>query len=249
MLPPGKPGTDNTEVLPKGAVMLNGECGSQPPLFCIHAVMGTVFDYQPLARHLQEVCTVYGLPCRMLTDPRHRDSSLEKMADDYVETIRRIQPVGPYRLLGWSLGGALAAMIAARLEMQAQEVSLLALVDPYIPGSGQESVDDWQKDFAAYVSVILPGLSSEMVAISDHDTLCKEPSEAELAIRLEQLLAPYVAQGREGYAALGGEELARIFCVSRHLSALHHSLKIIQPWNAKWTVGGLLNVRRKVVSY
>ncbi len=26
--------------------MLNGECRTQPPLFCIHAVMGTVFDYQ-----------------------------------------------------------------------------------------------------------------------------------------------------------------------------------------------------------
>ncbi|PAU75284.1 amino acid adenylation domain-containing protein [Halomonas salipaludis] len=213
-------GRTPVEVEHEGAVMLNGECGSQPPLFCIHAVMGTVFDYQPLARHLQEVCTVYGLPCRMLTDPRHRDSSLEKMADDYVETIRRIQPVGPYRLLGWSLGGALAAMIAARLEMQAQEVSLLALVDPYIPGSGQESIDDWQKDFAAYVSVILPGLSSEMVANSNHDASHKEPSETELAVRLERLLVADDAHGREGYPALGGEELARIFCVSRHLKYL-----------------------------
>ncbi|MGP5019600.1 AMP-binding protein, partial [Vreelandella alkaliphila] len=70
---------NHTEVLPKGAVMLNGECRAQPPLFCIHAVMGTVFDYQPLARRLQGVCTVYGLSCRMLTDPEHRDLSLETM--------------------------------------------------------------------------------------------------------------------------------------------------------------------------
>ena len=84
----------------------------------IDAVMGTVFDYQPLARRLHGVCTVYGLPCRMLADPQHCDTSLEAMADDYVETIRRIQPLGPYRLLGWSLGGALATMIAARFEKQ-----------------------------------------------------------------------------------------------------------------------------------
>lgn len=211
---------NHTEVLPKGAVMLNGECRSQPPLFCIHAVMGTVFDYQPLARRLQGICTVYGLPCRMLNDPQHRDTSLETMADDYVKTIRRIQPVGPYRLLGWSLGGTVAAMIAARLEKQAQEVILLALVDPYIPGSGQKSEDDWRRDFAAYVSVILPGISPEMVANSTHASTCKEPSETELATMLERLLALDAARGRAGYAALGGEELARIFCVARHLKRL-----------------------------
>ncbi|CAM3673099.1 non-ribosomal peptide synthetase [Halomonas casei] len=203
-----------------GVVKLNGESQGQSPLFCVHAGMGTLYDYQPLARRLQGVCTVYGLPCRMLTDPQHCDTSLEAMADDYAATIRRLQPQGPYRLLGWSLGGTVAAMIAARLEKQAQEVILLALVDPYIPGSGQKSEDDWRRDFAAYVSVILPGISPEMVANSTHASTCKEPSETELATMLERLLALDAARGRAGYAALGGEELARIFCVARHLKRL-----------------------------
>ncbi|MDQ7727805.1 non-ribosomal peptide synthetase [Halomonas sp. SpR8] len=203
-----------------GVVMLNGESQGQSPLFCVHAGMGTLYDYQPLARRLQGVCTVYGLPCRMLTDPQHCDTSLEAMADDYATTILSLQPQGSYRLLGWSLGGTLAAMIAARLEKQAQEVSLLALVDPYIPGSGQTSEDDWLQDFAAFVSVILPSISSESVANSTHKAPRKEPSETELATMLERLLASDMANGREGYAALGGEELARIFCVARHLKRL-----------------------------
>ncbi|MGO3296387.1 MAG: amino acid adenylation domain-containing protein, partial [Marinobacter sp.] len=201
----------NTEALSKGTIMLNGECANQPPLFCIHAVMGTVFDYQPLARRLHGVCTVYGLPSRMLTDPQHRDSSLEAMADDYVETIRRIQPVGPYRLLGWSLGGALAAMIAARLEGLGQDVSQLALIDPYIPGGGLHSEDSWQRDLVSFSSVILPGASLEAFESNEEDT--KEPSEEEIAIKLERSIASSDIHGREGYAALGSDALARIFCV------------------------------------
>ena len=211
---------NHTEILPKGVVMLNGERLHQPPLFCIHDVMGTVFDYQPLARRLQGICTVYGLQCRMLTAPQHCDTSLEEMADDYSSTIRSMQPQGPYRLLGWSLGGTLAAMIAARLEEQGQGVSLLALVDPYIPSSTQRSEDDWRQDFAAFVSVILSSISSEAVASHNIDAPHEEPSEMELAGRLERLLASDESCGREGYAALGGEELARIFCVARHLKKL-----------------------------
>ncbi|NYS79518.1 MULTISPECIES: non-ribosomal peptide synthetase [Halomonadaceae] len=209
---------NHTKVLPKGAVMLNGECRSQAPLFCIHAVMGTVFDYQPLARRLQGVCTVYGLPCRMLTDPQHRDTSLETMADNYVETIRRIQPVGPYRLLGWSLGGALAALIAARLEGLGQDVSQLALIDPYIPGGELHSEDSWQRDFANFASMILPSVSLE--ARDGKEESKEEPSEDEVAIKLSKLMASFGAYGREGYATLGSEELARIFCVARHLKYL-----------------------------
>ncbi|PKH63783.1 non-ribosomal peptide synthetase [Halomonas sp. Choline-3u-9] len=211
---------ESSDALLDGVVMLNGESQGQSPLFCVHAGMGTLYDYQPLARSLQGVCTVYGLPCRMLTDPQHCDTSLEAMADDYASTIRSIQPQGPYRLLGWSLGGTLGAMIAARLEVQGQEVSLLALVDPYIPSSDQRREDDWRKDFAAFVSVILPGISAEAEASSNSDAPHEEPSETKLADRLDRLLAPDEAHGREGYAALGGEELARIFCVARHLKRL-----------------------------
>jgi len=229
----------NTKVLPKGAIMLNGECANQPPLFCIHAVMGTVFDYQPLARRLHGVCTVYGLPSRMLTDPQHRDSSLEAMADDYVETIRRIQPVGPYRLLGWSLGGALAAMIAARLEGLGQGVSQLALIDPYIPGGGPHSEDSWQRDLVSFSSVILPGASLEAFESNEEDT--KEPSEEEIAIKLERSIASSDIHGREGYAALGSEALARIFCVARYLKLLSQQLDTLPALNCEvdcwWEAG------------
>lgn len=158
----------------------------------------------------------------MLTEPQHRDSSLEAMADDYVETIRRIQPVGPYRLLGWSLGGALAAMIAARLEGLEQDVSQLALIDPYIPGGGLHREDSWQRDLVSFSSVILPGALLEAFESNEEGT--KEPSEEEIAIKLERSMASSDINGREGYAALGSDALARIFCVARYLKLLSQRL-------------------------
>ena len=51
----------------------------------------------------------------MLLDPTFNDTSLHEMASDYLAQIRQKQPHGPYHLLGWSLGGTLAMLIAAQL--------------------------------------------------------------------------------------------------------------------------------------
>ncbi|MGX1763463.1 thioesterase domain-containing protein, partial [Streptomyces lydicus] len=45
--------------------------------------------------------------------------------------IRAVQPEGPYRLLGWSLGGVLAHAIATELQAAGQRVELLAMMDSH----------------------------------------------------------------------------------------------------------------------
>ncbi|MCU1679489.1 MAG: hypothetical protein JWQ81_228 [Amycolatopsis sp.] len=47
--------------------------------------------------------------------------------------LRRIQPSGPYRLLGWSFGGFLAFEAAKRLDLAGERVELLGMVDPILP--------------------------------------------------------------------------------------------------------------------
>jgi nonribosomal peptide synthetase DhbF len=54
------------------------------------------------------------------------------MVADYLDQIRAIQPAGPYHLLGWSFGGLVAYSLASHLQLQGEQVALLALLDTYL---------------------------------------------------------------------------------------------------------------------
>ena len=60
-----------------------------------------------------------------------RPHTIDEMAADYLKLIRKIQPAGPYNLLGWSFGGLVAHAIATQLQSTGDEVALLALLDSY----------------------------------------------------------------------------------------------------------------------
>jgi nonribosomal peptide synthetase DhbF len=66
--------------------------------------------------------------------------TIEDMAADYLSLIREVQPVGPYNLLGWSLGGLVAYAIATQLQSAGQEVAMLALLDSF-PSERQSPPD------------------------------------------------------------------------------------------------------------
>jgi N-(5-amino-5-carboxypentanoyl)-L-cysteinyl-D-valine synthase len=57
--------------------------------------------------------------------------SFEELAGYYLHHIRRIQPTGPYSLLGWSFGGVLAVELARRLAVAGERIDHLLLIDPY----------------------------------------------------------------------------------------------------------------------
>ena len=57
--------------------------------------------------------------------------NIKRMAADYLEVIREVQPSGPYNLLGRSFGGLVAHAMATQLQSMGEEVSLLALLDSY----------------------------------------------------------------------------------------------------------------------
>ncbi|KAI8345412.1 Alpha/Beta hydrolase protein [Mortierella sp. GBAus27b] len=76
------------------------------------------------------------------------------MALDYIDQIRRIQPHGPYRLLGWSFGGVVAHTMASHLEQQGEKVVLLGIMDSFpimtplmIQLAAEESMEDYGPEF------------------------------------------------------------------------------------------------------
>jgi non-ribosomal peptide synthetase component F/thioesterase domain-containing protein/acyl carrier protein len=118
--------------------------GSKSPLFCIHAVGGNVLSYRNLAKYLDDDRPVYGLQVRGLDGEQEPHTSIEDMAKDYVEEIRKIQANGPYFLGGHSFGGLVAFEMAQQLTQQGETVDLLAMFDcsgPNLPS--KMSVVKW----------------------------------------------------------------------------------------------------------
>lgn len=105
--------------------------GERSPLFCVHPAGGLSWCYAGLTRALGPDYPIYGLQARGIAKQEALPKTLEEMAADYVEHIRKVQPSGPYHLLGWSLGGSVAHEVAVQLQNQGEQVPLLVMLDAY----------------------------------------------------------------------------------------------------------------------
>jgi len=101
--------------------------GTGTPLFLVYEVSGELFYGPALVQHMDSGFPVYGLAAPAISETPLR--TIYSMAARCVEQIRAIQPVGPYRVAGWSFGGMLAYEIASQLIGANQEVSFLGLLD------------------------------------------------------------------------------------------------------------------------
>ena len=105
--------------------------GTKPPLFVIHGMGGNVLGFRDLTQNLESDQPVYGVEYSI------GESSpvllrMEDLATRYLQEIRRLQPNGPYYLLGYSFGGLLAFEMAQQLHAAGQEVGLLGMLDTFL---------------------------------------------------------------------------------------------------------------------
>jgi thioesterase domain-containing protein/acyl carrier protein len=172
------------QISPDEAVLIRRSISGHP-LFVTHEGTGSFLYINALMPYLDDNIPVYGLPPR----PPEYDplSTVEAMAERMVAMIRFVQPVGPYRILGWSFGGVLAYEIAAQLVAASEEVAFVGLIDTaYLPGldiprpqpalvfddkeellrSIQSTIkksDDWQAKIAALTQTCAKGNFDNLV--------------------------------------------------------------------------------------
>lgn len=153
------------------------------PLFFVHPVGGNVFCYFNLARSLGADQPFYALQAKGLNDEQHGHTRIEEMASYYVEHLRLIQPTGPYRIGGWSLGGVVAFEMARQLEASGDEVVMLALIDSLSPLAlaGTEPEDELSQ-LASFALDL--GFTKEHLSRSIDDVR-RLPLEAQLAYMLD----------------------------------------------------------------
>ena len=106
----------------------------KPLLFCLQGV----WRYQEMVQQLEPDQSVYAvfLPEEVELiksgqyDPVNSVfSSIPSLASRYLESIRAVQPEGPYYLSGFSFGGLIAFEVAQQLRAEGAEVALVAMFD------------------------------------------------------------------------------------------------------------------------
>ncbi|KAJ6178070.1 Acyl transferase/acyl hydrolase/lysophospholipase [Penicillium mononematosum] len=116
------------------AVLLQGspsasQCAS---LFLLPDGSGSASSYVGLPS-LSAPGPVYALNSPFLKSPSSFHCSIPEVAAMYVREIQRIQPHGPYRLGGWSIGGSFAFEAASQLIQKDETIESLVLIDAPCP--------------------------------------------------------------------------------------------------------------------
>lgn len=106
--------------------------GNRLPIFYVHPVGGTVSCYFNLSRSLGDQQPFYALQAYAMTHRDYSVKTIEDLAKLYFKEIREVQPNGPYRLGGWSMGGFIAYEIAKLLKQEGEEVIELSMIDTYL---------------------------------------------------------------------------------------------------------------------
>ena len=225
--------------------------GSLTPLFCVHPAGGLSWSYSSLLRHVADR-PVYGLQSRGIKNRAALPETIEEIAADFVTRMREIQPQGPYHVIGWSFGGAVAHAIATALTGQGQSVGLLAIIDtlPVQPVAPEkERAREVASRGTDVLRPILKALSAseEIEAnrpfVFEHNVRLKRaftpavyPGDVLLFASTdpENPLAPSPKEAREAWQRFGTGEV-RI----HQIAALHHEL-LAKP-AAATQIGSVLN--------
>ena len=115
----------------RGSIVLSLQAnGTRPPIYCICGIQ----LYRELAQHFAPDIPVHGvfLPWEeQVLDGSRRPENLTvvEMAARYLQTIRTVQPRGPFSLVGISFGGILAFEIARQLAAAGSTPPVVAVLD------------------------------------------------------------------------------------------------------------------------
>jgi thioesterase domain-containing protein len=196
--------------------------GSKRPFFFLPGGEGTVLNSYALARYIAPDQPLYGLQTRGLYGAHPPFDRVEDMAADHIETMRTVQPRGPYLLGGHCSGGMVALEMALQLQRRGERVAVLAVCDAWSPAIIRHRMpnETFLVDLVEFYSIIAAGFrywfdmdiglkSDDMRALEPQQRVAHfmdlarkhgayppdEPDE-----RIERILALYRTASYAGYA-------------------------------------------------
>jgi amino acid adenylation domain-containing protein len=179
--------------------------GDREPFFCVHPIGGNILCYVELSRQLGSSQPFYGLQSAGLNTSNRRKTTVEEMAATYIEAMRTVQPVGPYRLGGWSFGGVVAAEMARQLEERTNQIELLVLIDSRAPVHDSDVIySRSEEDALELVSAFLADFSG----LSGKDLLNISQVKGDQSI--EALFRHILANARQQHAVPASMDVPQI---------------------------------------
>src|ERR1700733_10321978 len=103
--------------------------GTKLPLYIVHGAGGNVVNFYGLTTRIGADQPVYGVQAQALEANQPALYRIEEMAAHYLKEIRRVQPKGPYHILGYSFGGTVSLEWAHQLHAAGERVGLLGMLD------------------------------------------------------------------------------------------------------------------------
>ena len=168
-------------LVPDGKKVYDPSAGDPTPILLFHPAGGNTSAYEALLKRLPADRPVIGFD-------RGVEGSIEDRVREYLPRLRELQPNGPYVLVGWSFGGALAYGVAQLLREAGEEVAFVGLIDVVrpradmteTPDSKRARLERW-KEFAIRNYDLDPDVPIPM------DRLVEADDEGQFAIIMEMM--------------------------------------------------------------
>jgi thioesterase domain-containing protein/acyl carrier protein len=123
-------GKEAAVVVPKSSLIPIRLGGARHPLYLFPDMHGTVIGFDALIRRLPRDLPVYGVESTWLSEV-DVPLRLEEMAARQLESVRALQPRGPFYFLGYSFGGLMAFEAAQQLVAAGERVGMLGMLDTW----------------------------------------------------------------------------------------------------------------------
>jgi thioesterase domain-containing protein/acyl carrier protein len=104
--------------------------GSQPPVFIVHGGLGFTFLKPDFLDEVGQDRPVYLFQAPGLDGRSAPLGSIEEIAGLYVDSLRRVQPAGPYNIIAMCAGSFIALEMCNQIEEAGDAVARLILLDP-----------------------------------------------------------------------------------------------------------------------
>ncbi|WHT22386.1 amino acid adenylation domain-containing protein [Crossiella sp. CA-258035] len=141
--------------------------GSKPPLFCVHP--GSAHWFTQLAEHLGPDQPVAAFEWPGLSRQCPAPESVRQIAELNLAQLRRLQPTGPYRLLGWCGGSQITTEMTRQLRAEGEQVTFM-LLDPALDSHDRANMHEFMARFRraeALLAELATAVAEEVPGIQD----------------------------------------------------------------------------------